>query len=75
MPEGTVSDPTDPGTLRPNVAPLEKGDEFIPMECPDFECQITLPPGIRANDPIALFKLYYTLEIIDGIVQCINNLP
>ena len=30
MPEGTETDPTDQGTLRPNVPPLrEKGDEFL----------------------------------------------
>lgn len=74
MPEGTERDPTDQGTLRPNIALLqEKGDEFKPIECPDFEFQITLPSGVTADDPIGLFTLYFTPEIIEGIVQHTNS--
>jgi hypothetical protein len=43
MPEATEPDPTDRGTQRPNVVPLqEKGTEFILFECLDFEFEITL---------------------------------
>jgi hypothetical protein len=74
MPEGIEPDPTDQGTLQPNVAPLrEQGEDFKPMECPDFEFQITLPPDIKANDPIGLFILYFTPKIIDQIVQYTNS--
>ena len=74
MPEGTVPDPTDRGTQRPNAPPLQKrGDKFIPLECPDFEFEISLPPDVSPDDPIALFILYYTPEIIDSIVQHTNN--
>ena len=74
MPEGTEPDPTDRGTQRPNAAPLqEKGTEFIPFECPDFEFEITLPADTSPDDPITLFTLYYTPKIIQSIVQHTNN--
>ena len=61
MPEGTVPDPTDRGTQRPNAPPLQsKGDKFIPMD-------------VSADDPITLFTLYYTPKIIESIVQHMNN--
>jgi hypothetical protein len=76
MPEATEPDPTDRGTQRPNVTPLqEKGTEFILFECPDFEFEITLPANASPEDPITLFTLYYTPEIVQSIVQCTNNLP
>ena len=69
MPEDTVPDPTDQGTQRPNESPLQrKEDKFIPFECPDFETEITLPMDVSPDDPITLFTLYYTPEIIDQIV-------
>jgi hypothetical protein len=74
MPEGTIPDPTDRGTQRPNAPPLQKkGDKFIPLECPDFEFEISLPPDVSPDDPITLFILYYTPEIIESIVQHTNN--
>jgi hypothetical protein len=37
MPEDTVFDYTDKGTLRPNAKSLQKkGDTFQPMQLPDF---------------------------------------
>ena len=74
MPEGTEPDPTDRGTQRPNVALLqEKGTEFILFECPDFEFEITLPADTSPEDPITLFILYYTLEIVQEIVKHTNS--
>jgi hypothetical protein len=74
MSEGTVPDPTDRGTQRPNAPPLQsKGDKFIPMDCPDFEFEITLPMDVSADDPITLFTLYYNPKIIESIVQHTNN--
>jgi hypothetical protein len=76
MPEGTEPDPTDRGTQRPNAPPLrKKGDKFIPFECPDFDFEITLPPDSSPDDPITIFTLYYTSEIIESIVQHTNNVP
>ena len=75
MPEGTEPDPTDQGTQHLNIALLqEKGAEFIPFEYLDFEFEITLPIDTSADNPITLFTLYYTLEIIESIVQYTNNL-
>lgn len=74
MPEGTEPDPTDRGTQRPNLRPLpRKGDRFIPMKCPNFEMEITLPPDTSPDDPISLFTLYYSPEIIESIVRYTNN--
>ena len=69
MLEYTVPDLTDKGTQRPNALSLQKReDKFISLECPDFEFEISLPSDVSPNDLIALFILYYTLEIIDSIV-------
>jgi hypothetical protein len=74
MPEDTVFDPTDKGTLRPNSPPLRtKGDAFIPMKLPDFSWEITLPENTSPDDPITLFTLYYTPEIMDMIVKRTNE--
>ena len=74
MLEGTEPDPTDRGTQRPNAPPLqEKGDKFFPFKCPNFEFEITLPADTSLDDPITLFALYYTPEIIDQIVRHTNN--
>lgn len=75
MLEGTEPDPTDRGTQRPNTKPLlRSGDKFIPMECPDFEMEITLPLDTSPDDPISLFTLYYTPKIIKSIVHYTNSL-
>ena len=74
MPEDTVFNPTDKGTLRPNAPPLRtKGDEFVPMELPNFDLEITLPETTSPDDPIALFTMYYTPEIMDMIVEKTNK--
>ena len=69
MPEGTVPDLTDKGTQRLNAPSLQKReDKFISLEYPDFEFEISLLSDVSPDDLIALFILYYTLEIIDSIV-------
>jgi hypothetical protein len=74
MPEKTVFDPTDKGTLRPNAKLLrKKGAAFYPMKLPDFGWEITLPDHISPDDPITLFTMYYTPEIIDIIVEKTNE--
>ena len=76
MPESIEFDPTDKGTLRPNVPSLQDHrTKFIPIECPDFELQITLPHHVSSDDLITLFTLYYTKELISSIVRYTNNLP
>jgi hypothetical protein len=74
MPEDTVFDSTDKGTLRPNAKPLRtKGATFKPMELPDFGWEIDLPENASPDDPITLFTMYYTPEIIDLIVEKTNK--
>jgi hypothetical protein len=74
MPEETIFDLTDKGTLRPNTKRLrKKGDLFQPMKLPDFGWEITLLEDTSPDDPIILFTLYYTLEIMDLIIEKTNK--
>ena len=74
MPDATVFDSTDKGTLRPNKDPLRKqGSSFKPMQLPQFGWEITLPEDVSPDDPITLFTIYYTPKIIDLIVEKTNN--
>ena len=74
MPESTKNDPTDRGTKRPNAPPLsKKGKVFKPIDLPDFSFDIDLPDDVSPDDPISLFEIYYTPEIIDKIVQHTNQ--
>ena len=74
MPEDTVFDSTDKGTLRPNEDPIYKqGDTFKPMQLPNWGQEITLPENASPDDPITLFIIYYTPEIIDLIVTKTNE--
>jgi hypothetical protein len=43
------------------------------MELPDFGWDITLLENASPDDPITLFTMYYTLEIIDLIVENTNE--
>ena len=74
MPEHTVFDPTDKGTLRPNEDTIHKtGKAFKPIQLPDWDWDIILPEDVSPDDPITLFTIYYTLEIIDLIVERTNK--
>jgi hypothetical protein len=74
MAELTVFDFTDKGTLRPDEEPLESiGDKFVPMKLPHFDWEIHFLENTSPDDPITLFTMYYTLEIMDMIVENTNN--
>jgi len=74
MPEDTVFDSTDKGTLRPNEDPIcKQGATFKPMQLPNWDWEITLPENTSPDDPITLFTMYYTPEIIDLIVEKTNQ--
>ena len=74
MPEDTIFDSIDKGTLCPNTKLLRtKGDTFKPIELPDFGWEIALPENASPNNPITLFIMYYTPEIIDLIVEKTNK--
>jgi hypothetical protein len=73
MPEDTIADTTDPGTCRPKALVLKtKSDHFEPMKLPDFEPEIYLPDYVSPDDPITIFTLYYTPEIIEQIIESTN---
>ncbi len=74
MPKLTVFDSTDKGTLRPNKEPLEStGNKFVPMKLPYFGQEIHLLENTSLDDPITLFTMYYTPEIMDMIFENTNN--
>jgi hypothetical protein len=71
----TVGDPTDPrGTLRPNLPPeTGTGDHYVPLNCPDFSPTINLPPGVDKGDPIAIWDLFFSSNILENIVKHTNK--
>ena len=74
MPDATVFDSTNKGTLRPNEDPLRKqGSAFKPMQLSQFGWEITLLDNISSDNPITLFTIYYILEIINLIVEKTNS--
>ena len=74
MPDDTVFDSTDKGTLRPNEDPLRKqGSAFKPMQLPQFDWEINLSKYTSSNNPITLFTIYYIPEIIHLIITKTNE--
>jgi hypothetical protein len=74
MPNLIVFDSIDKGILRPDKESLESaGDKFVLMKLPYFGWEIYLPENISPDDPIILFTIYYTPEIMDMIIQNTNN--
>jgi hypothetical protein len=67
-----VADPTDDGTLRPNIAPEPTGGYFEPLFCPKFPSQRTLPPHVETNSPFAIWSLFFTPKIMEMIVNATN---
>jgi hypothetical protein len=43
------------------------------MQLPDWDWEITLPENASPDNPITLFTMYYTPEIIDLIVEKTNQ--
>jgi hypothetical protein len=69
MRENIENDLINSATKRPNSPLFQKsGSYFIPMELDDFGYEITLPDYISPDDPISLFTLYYTPELVKKIV-------
>jgi hypothetical protein len=73
MPEDTITNTTNPRTYRPKILVLKtKSDHFEPIKLPDFEPEIHLLDHVSPDDPITIFILYYTPEIIEQIIKNIN---
>jgi hypothetical protein len=69
MTKDIINDLTDGGTKQPNTKSLLKArHKFIPIILPDFDFEITFPNDVSSDNPISLFTMYYTPEIIDTIV-------
>jgi hypothetical protein len=74
MLEDTKFDPTNKGTLCPNVKLMRtKGDAFYLIKLAPFGWGIILLKHVSPDDLITLFTIYYTLEIINIIVKKINK--
>jgi hypothetical protein len=70
----TIADTTDPGTLRPDIPPTTStGTQFIPLECPQFDFNITLPTHVAPNDALAIWSLFFTQEQLKAIVENTND--
>jgi hypothetical protein len=68
-PKGTVSDSTDPGTLRPDIAPeTSTSDHFEPLIYPDFDHRTNLPPNLRPDDVFGIWSLFFTKELLETLV-------
>jgi hypothetical protein len=89
MPEDTVFDSTDKGTLRPDEDPLRtKGDAFKPMQLPNWDLEIILPENVSPDDPIIIptqkpkkkkfspqRHIILILLIRNSIFDCTNRFP
>jgi hypothetical protein len=72
-PKGTVPDSTDPGTLRPDIAPESATrSHFKPLICPDFDHCTNLPPNLRPNDVFGIWSLFFTKELLEMFVLYTN---
>jgi hypothetical protein len=73
MPEDIIANTTDPGTRRPKTLVLKtKNDHFEPIKLPDFKPEIYFPDYMSPDNPITIFTLYYTPEIIEQIIENTN---
>jgi len=73
MLEHTEFDPTDKGTLRLDAPLISKlGDTFYLINLPPFALIVRLLDSINPDDPIALFTIYYTPEIVNIIIENTN---
>jgi hypothetical protein len=69
----TVADPTDPGTLRPNLTPEPTtGSVFNLPDFPDFDHHIELPNNIDNTDAFAIWSLFFNDDILQSIVDNTN---
>jgi hypothetical protein len=69
MRENIENDLINSVTKRPNLPLFKKsGSYFILIELDDFGYEITLPDYVSPNNPISLFTLYYTPELVEKIV-------
>jgi hypothetical protein len=74
MPKDVINNLTDRGTKRPNAKLIiTTAHKFFLIYLPDFDFKITFFNNVSSDDLISLFTMYYTLEIVEQIVQYTNN--
>jgi hypothetical protein len=74
MLKNTIFNSINKRTLYFNVKFLQiKRDAFYLIKLLDFKWEITLLKNASSNNPITLFIIYYTLKIINIIVERINK--
>ena len=72
--QDVIPDPTDSGTLRPDLPPTSKtGTKFEPMEYPEFDSKINLPPHIKPRDAFSIFTLFFSRDQLQIIVENTNK--
>jgi hypothetical protein len=61
----TVGNPTGlTGTVRPDLPPeIGTGGHYVLLKCPEFSPIINLLPGVDSNNPIAIWDLFFTVDI------------
>jgi hypothetical protein len=69
-----IADPTDPGTLRPNLPPEPViGDHYDLREYPQFHHKVNLPIGVNNTDAFSIWSLFFNEEQLQNIVSNTNT--
>jgi hypothetical protein len=69
-----TADSTDPATLRPDIPPeTVTRSRFKPIDCPNFPPHINLPPHMQPIDAFNIFKLFFSEEQVQIIVDHTND--
>ena len=71
---GAIADPTDPGTLRPDLPPEPViGTHFDLREYPQFHHKINLPLGVDNTNAFSIWSLFFTQEQLLNIANNTNS--
>ena len=71
--EAAIADPTDDGTLRPNLPPTTvAGSHYSPMKTQKFNSRITLPEDID-NSPYAIWRMVCNSKMIGLFCTATNK--
>ena len=73
-PTEAIADPTDPGTLRPNLPPEPAiGDHYNLRKYPQFHRKINLPPGVDNTDAFGIWSQFFSREQLQIIADNTNT--
>lgn len=69
-----VPDSTDLGTLRPDLPPSKTtGHHYEPMKIIPFDPEVQLPADVANDDPLAIWQLFFTPEMVSSICKATNK--